>query len=92
MSNDKILNNIKITIRKFLPDKSYQAFLFGSRAEGTNRKFSDYDIGIMGKNSLTPGTLGLIEEELENSDIPYNIHVYLSQIKQVRFDRGKFDS
>lgn len=75
MSEGKILNTIKAIIKKHIPDKNYQVFLFGSRAEGTNRKFSDFDIGITGKIPVDWGTLGLIEEELENSDIPYNIDV-----------------
>ncbi len=75
MGEGKTLNAIKVIIKKHLPDKTYRAFVFGSRAEGTNRKFSDYDIGIMGKKPLAFGTLSLIEEELENSDIPYTVDV-----------------
>ena len=58
-------------VRKHLPDSAYQVFIFGSRAEGTNRKFSDVDIGILGPNPVPSRTLFAIEDELEESDIPY---------------------
>ena len=41
---------IKKIIFQFLNPKEYQVFIFGSRAKGKAKKYSDYDIGILGKN------------------------------------------
>ena len=52
--NDKILNRIKETI--FKTDPTAQAYLYGSRARGTAKKDSDWDILILinqEKNYLT---------------------------------------
>ena len=49
------------------------AFIFGSRATGKNRKFSDLDLGINGPRSLTPKEYISIKNELEDSDIPYRV-------------------
>ncbi len=75
MSERKTLKMIQAIVRNHLPDKNYRVFLFGSRAEGTNRKFSDYDIGIMGKKPVDRLAISYIKEDLENSNIPYNIDV-----------------
>lgn len=69
---DDLLHQI---VRKHLPDPAYRVFIFGSRAEGTNRKFSDVDIGILGPRPVPNQTLFKIEDELEESDIPYLVQV-----------------
>lgn len=70
----KTFNNIEKEIKKivfkFLDSKDHQLFVFGSRATGTAAKFSDYDIGILGKRSLSFESLALIKEALEDSDLP----------------------
>ncbi len=66
---------IKDTVYKYLPADSYEVFLFGSRAEGTNRKWSDADIGILGQEKVPGDKLIEIESELSESDIPYLVEV-----------------
>lgn len=66
---------IKKIIFKYLPPREYQIFLFGSRAAGKNRPFSDYDIGVLGPRDLPIQNISLIEEELEESNIPYKVDV-----------------
>jgi len=76
MTQKQIENQIKTIIFKYLPPQEYQIFLYGSRAAGRARKWSDYDIGIIGKKHIPSPTITVIEEELENSfDIPYNVDV-----------------
>ena len=78
MVNQKIKKaekEIKKIIFRFLNPKEYQIFIFGSRATRKAKKFSDYDIGIFGKKSVSFETLGLIDEAFENSDLPYIINV-----------------
>lgn len=66
---------IQKIIFKHLSPEEHQVFLFGSRAGGTSRQWSDYDIGILGKKELPPVTKVQIEGELEESDIPYAVDV-----------------
>ena len=66
---------IKETIFRFLDPKQYQAFIFGSRATGKAKKYSDYDIGIIGKKPIPSATKVLIEEALEESDLPYKVEI-----------------
>lgn len=68
---------IKETIFKHFSPAEYEVFLFGSRAKGNNRKWSDYDIGILGKTKtkIPYGILTKVESELEESDIPYKVDI-----------------
>lgn len=76
MLDPKVASEIKSIIRKHLPDPSYKVFVFGSRAEGDkHRKFSDVDIGVLGPAPLEFMTKFNIEEDLENSNIPYLVDV-----------------
>ena len=73
MLDQKATQLIKRIIRTYLPDTSYKTFIFGSRATGTNRTFSDIDLGIEGPKSLTPQEYMCIQNALEDSDIPYRV-------------------
>ncbi len=75
MLEDSWKKLIKDTIYKHLPADSYEVFLFGSRAEGKNRKWSDADVGILGNERVPTGKLVEIESELSESDIPYLVEV-----------------
>lgn len=73
MLDPKITQLLRQIIYKYLPDDSYKAFVFGSRATGRNRKFSDLDLGINGPKPLTPKEYISIQSDLEESDIPYRV-------------------
>lgn len=75
MQSDQAISAIKSIIRTHLTDPSYRVFLFGSRATGTARKFSDVDVGILGKKTLPGHVIECIREDLENSNIPYTVDV-----------------
>lgn len=66
---------IKKIIFQFLDPKEYNVFIFGSRATGKAKKYSDYDIGIFGRKPVPWHVLSLIEEALEESDLPYMVDV-----------------
>lgn len=68
-------NEIKKIIFKFLNPKEYQAFIFGSRATGKARKYSDYDIGVWGKKPLPAMIKFLIKDALEESDLPFKVEI-----------------
>jgi len=73
--SQKTEKEIKRIISKFLDPKEYQIFIFGSRAAGRAKKYSDYDIGIWGKKSVPWHILAMINESLEESDIPYKVDI-----------------
>lgn len=71
----KLQNDIKNIVFRYLDSSDTKVFVFGSRVNGTNRKFSDIDLGLESNNSI-PYTLVLdIEDEFENSNIPYSVDV-----------------
>jgi predicted nucleotidyltransferase len=66
---------IKEIIFQFLNPKEYQIFIFGSRATEKAKKFSDYDVGIFGKKSVPWRKLALINEALEETDLPIKVDI-----------------
>lgn len=75
MLDEKIREQITKIVFRFLDPKKDRAFIFGSRAFGGNRKFSDIDIGIETKREIPGSTIEEIKELFEESDIPYTIDV-----------------
>jgi len=71
----KYQKEIKEIVFRFLDPKKYQVFVFGSRATDKAKKYSDYDIGIFGKKSVSWQKLALISEALEESDLPFKVDV-----------------
>ncbi len=66
---------IKNILQKFVDFKKYNVFVFGSRVKGKARKFSDYDVGVVGREPLGFKKIAQINEELEESDLPYRVDV-----------------
>jgi predicted nucleotidyltransferase len=62
-------------IRKYLPDRSYRVFLFGSRASGRAGARSDIDVGIEGPEPVPHGTLAAIQEALDEAPTLFTIEV-----------------
>ena len=71
----QVEKKIKEIIFQFLDPEKYQVFIFGSRATGKAKKFSDFDIGILGKKPIPSHLIVLIEEALEESDLPYKVDI-----------------
>ena len=66
---------IKKILFKFLDHQKDRVFIFGSRAIGGARKFSDIDIGVKSEKQIDSLLLSDIEEAFEESDIPYTVDV-----------------
>lgn len=64
---------IKKIIFSFLDLKRHRIFIFGSRATGKARKFSDYDIGIIGKKPVPWRLMAQAKASLEESRLPYRV-------------------
>jgi len=71
--NPKLVEQLRTILRRYLPEDNYQVFIFGSRAGGEPSRWSDIDVGVLGREKL-PGSLKIrIIEDLENSLIPFKI-------------------
>lgn len=75
MHDTKIKTQLKAIIHKYLKGDNYKTFIFGSRATGKLRHFSDFDLGILGQKKIPGHILEKIREDLENSSIPYKVDV-----------------
>lgn len=64
--------------------KDFELFVFGSRVHGTNREFSDIDLGIKSKSGTDPldfDSYLRLKSKLDDTNIPYRIEL-------VDFDRA----
>lgn len=61
---------LRATVGRYLSPGVHLVFLFGSRASGSARPFSDFDLGVVGP-PLPPDVRASIEQEFEDSDFPY---------------------
>ncbi|MGH2522881.1 MAG: nucleotidyltransferase family protein [Anaerolineales bacterium] len=59
------LEEVALILKRHLPP-GYSAVLFGSRATGQARPASDWDIGLLGPQSLRGAVVESIREALEN--------------------------
>ena len=80
----KYLNLAKEIILKNVPKDDFAVFLFGSRASGKSYRTSYIDIGFMGEKELPILIKSNIEDELEESIIPYTVD--LIDFKKVSSD------
>jgi predicted nucleotidyltransferase len=60
-----------------LRDQGASIYVFGSRARGDYKKFSDLDILVDG--DVKPSFLSSISEELEESALPIRVDIVLSR-------------
>lgn len=68
----KYITYINTVISKYLNE--YKLFLFGSRAKGTAKKYSDIDLAIKA-DGFTTSIKNRIEFEFENSTLPYEVDI-----------------
>lgn len=64
----------KIVFSHLKPSEA-KVFIFGSRATGKNRKYSDVDLGILSKSEIPVTTKFDLEEEFDQSDLPYRVDI-----------------
>ena len=65
---------VREILRRFLPPTA-RAFVFGSRAQGGARPFSDLDLAIECCRPLGLDLTGQIAEALSESDLPYKVDI-----------------
>lgn len=73
--SDAHLKIIKTILNKYLPIHAI-VWVFGSRAKGSARKYSDLDLLIDSNNKpLSSSLKGNLEDEFEESDLPYKVDI-----------------
>lgn len=62
-------------VEKHLAGHAAHAYLFGSRAKGTESRHSDIDIGILPLATMKSTVLPELREAFEESTIPYTVDI-----------------
>lgn len=75
MLNQQLRKDITKIVFRYLDPTKDKIFIFGSRAIGENRKFSDVDLGIISKRKIPYMLISDLEEAFEESDIPYKVEI-----------------
>ena len=65
---------LRCILRQYLPD-GVRAFVFGSRAHGGARQYSDLDLALEWDRPLGLALIGQIAEALSESDLPYKVDI-----------------
>ncbi|HBC45094.1 MAG: polymerase beta domain protein region protein [Candidatus Collierbacteria bacterium GW2011_GWB1_45_35] len=71
----KLKNDISAIALKHINPNETKVFIFGSRVSGTNVKFSDIDLGFESDKKIPYNLIMDIEDDFENSNIPYSVDV-----------------
>lgn len=73
---------LRIVVRP-LQNRGAQVWVFGSRARGDYKQFSDVDVLYSSQNGISLGDLAFIREAIEESNFPYKVDlVALSDIAE----------
>ena len=79
---ERHLNFIKETLKKYVPNPNAKFYIFGSRARGKYREYSDVDIAIDSPD-FTTTIKSKLELEFEISTFPYEVDIVnLNTIKE----------
>jgi len=75
MQDESLQTFVRQQVFQFLDPQKYKVFLFGSRASGQARQFSDVDIGIEGSEKVPTMIMFQIRDAFEESSLPYFVDV-----------------
>lgn len=73
--SEAVLQQVKDILTSSLQQKEFQVFIFGSRATGKDRKYSDLDLWIEAKPTLTENEKSHLLLAFEESDLPIKIDI-----------------
>lgn len=65
------LRIVRDILGRHLPGREVR--LFGSRATGTTKPYSDLDLVIMGSETLPVTTMRILRDAFEESDLPFRV-------------------
>ncbi len=75
MDEAEVHDIVRAIVSRYLDLKQTYVFLFGSRADGTAQRVSDYDIGLYRGEEIPAHVLGQIRADLSDSNIPVNVDI-----------------
>lgn len=64
---------VKSIVRTHAPE--YVVYVFGSRATGNAKRFSDIDLAFVGKNPLPMPVLTRLTHDFSESDLPFRVDI-----------------
>ena len=64
---------VRSILGKYVPER--EVWVFGSRVNRENKKFSDLDIAIIGETPIEPLRLALLEDDFSESDLPFKVDI-----------------
>jgi predicted nucleotidyltransferase len=67
------LEAVRAILRRNVPDR--EVWVFGSRATGTAKEYSDLDLVVIGDIPLDLGQLALLENDFDESELPFKVDV-----------------
>lgn len=70
-------------LREIVPDAHVS--VFGSRANGTKKKFADLDLLIKDRRPLSLNTLSKLREAFSESDLPFRVDIVDGQSTSKEF-------
>jgi predicted nucleotidyltransferase len=66
------LGKMRDIVLKHIDTERFAVFVYGSRAANTAVRSSDIDIGILGESKVPAEILARIQNEIDESDIPFH--------------------
>jgi len=69
----KQLEVVKKILQKHIPN--YEVWIFGSRATGKAKKYSDLDLVIITESEINPLTMALLRESFSESGLPFKVDI-----------------
>ena len=73
--SERLIEELKEVVTKFLSDYDVKVILFGSRARKDYHTGSDVDIGLIPYSVLDQTILTLLREKVEQLNIPYKVEI-----------------
>lgn len=65
------LQTVRDILRKHVPTR--RVVVFGSRATGLSKRFSDLDLAILGEEPVPASTLAALADDFDESDLPFKV-------------------
>lgn len=72
-TRQRAIEELRRTVLDALGDHDATVWLFGSCARGDVRQHSDIDIAILPRDELSLGFFGVLQADIEESTIPYDV-------------------
>ena len=66
---------LRAILNNYVSDQHYKVVVFGSRATGKARKYSDIDLALIGDTAVPPEVSADLSETFENSTLPYTVDI-----------------